>query len=529
MNWRMIAGGAALLSVLAGCGGGDELPTCAEGETLCGPNCVQTAADPRHCGACDVACGANELCAEGACQVECPTGQTECSGGCFTLQSSRAHCGACDNACGETFACVEGTCSTTCPGAQTLCDGACADTTTDASHCGACGNACLPDQACVGGSCAVVCADNLEDCGGACRNLQSDPRNCGACGNTCGTHELCSEGACVLTCAGFTPDECDGACTNLQVDPQNCGACGTACASGEVCSAGACASECDAAADVCGGSCTDTSFDPNNCGVCGVSCPVPGNGLAVCSASTCGAVCQENFADCDFDLNASGSNGCEANLMSSPDHCGGCGVQCLSDVTQVAACNDGVCGRTCQPGYTDCDGDPSNGCEVQTASDAANCGGCGVACGAAEYCNAGLCAPVVGDVCAAPADIYDGANTIPWVATALDYITTTPSCVSVGTIQGPDIVLRYVATANGTVKFNFPNKPTNNRWVALVFDAPCGTLTPQLACISDWSPAFMEGTISATAGTTYYLYVASTTSGGAPLNNPLDVVVTVTP
>ena len=525
MNWRSIAGGAAFFIALAGCGGGNETPICGEGETLCGLNCVQTQADPRHCGACDAACGGNEVCAEGVCQTECPAGQTECGGGCFSLDSSRAHCGACDNACGDTEACVEGTCSTTCPGSQTLCDGACVDTQTDGANCGACGTACLPDQACVAGACQVVCASNLEDCNGTCRDLQSDPNNCGACGNSCGLHELCNAGTCELTCGGFTPDACNGACTNLQVDPQNCGACGTACAGGEVCNAGTCASECGAGADVCSGSCTDTTIDPSNCGACGVACPTPGNGLAVCSASGCNAVCQENFADCDFDLNASGSNGCEANLMSSADHCGGCGLPCQSDQTQVATCNNGICDRTCQPGYTDCDGEPANGCESQTSSDPLNCGGCGIACGPNQACNNSACGPG-GDVCGAEIEVFAGNNTITWLGSGVEYLTATPSCVSVGVIESPDLVLKYTATTTGPVLFHFPNKPTSTRWVAVVSDSPCGTITPQLACISDWSPNYMEGSVNVTAGTTYWLYVADTSSGTLPLSNPFELVIT---
>lgn len=37
-------------------------------------------------------------------------------------------------------------------------------------------------------------------------------------------------------------------------------------------------------------------------------------------------------------------------------------------------------GDGCPEGYADCDGDPVNGCEIQTTNDQVNCGGCGATC-----------------------------------------------------------------------------------------------------------------------------------------------------
>ena len=87
--------------------------------------------------------------------------------------------------------------------------------------------------------------------------------------------------------------------------------------------------------------------------------------------------CPEGFADCDGEL----SNGCEATLETSPLNCGACGVACAS-VHQDALCSAGTCIALCQAGFADCDGDASNGCEVDTANDPAHCGACARSCSA---------------------------------------------------------------------------------------------------------------------------------------------------
>ncbi|MGM0556168.1 MAG: hypothetical protein ACQEVA_07300 [Myxococcota bacterium] len=84
--------------------------------------------------------------------------------------------------------------------------------------------------------------------------------------------------------------------------------------------------------------------------------------------------CAGDTADCDGDP----SNGCEVDLSTSPDNCGTCGNTC-SDVNGTSTCDAGSCVITCDASYGDCDSDPLNGCE-EDLSAIPNCGACGEDC-----------------------------------------------------------------------------------------------------------------------------------------------------
>lgn len=581
---------AALGLALAGCGddGGNDaglgsdagvstdgqVASCGSSETLCGTSCVDTDGDPRHCGGCSMACGTGEVCSAGACATVCPDGQQECSGGCFTLAASNTHCGACGNQCAAGEMCSAGECDVSCGAGLTDCNGSCRDTQTDRTNCGgcgvtcgggevcaagactlscgsglvdcngvctdtassrdncgACGVTCGADELCTANGCELFCASGLEDCNGTCRDTSSDRNHCGGCGVTCGAEEVCTSGACALSCTGFASTECNGVCTSIATDPANCGACGTVCGTGEVCSSGVCTGTagCSAPNQLCGGVCTSVANDPGNCGTCGTTCAGGTNAVPVCGAGSCGAICQAAYADCDQDLGATGSNGCEVNTNTAITDCGACGNACSLPANAAASCVGGTCGLgACSPGFDNCDNDPATGCEAELALDVMNCGACGVTCTSSQMCSSGTCVTAVpgGESCADTLPIVPGDNSIAWMATTADYLSGVPSCVSVGTVDGPDVVLTYSPSFTGSTEFRIFNKPTSTRWVIIVSDGTCGTLVPELACLSDWSPSEFAGEVSVTAGTTYYLYVADTTSGTLPLSNPFDLRVT---
>ena len=103
---------------------------CGAEETLCGGNCVKTATDPAHCGKCDHACAAAEVCSKGVCAASCDPGLTVCSAGCVDLKNDAQHCGSCKIACDPVMDgvphCTDAKCTLACNQGFTACNGACA-------------------------------------------------------------------------------------------------------------------------------------------------------------------------------------------------------------------------------------------------------------------------------------------------------------------------------------------------------------------------------------------------------------------
>ncbi|WP_240360116.1 Ig-like domain-containing protein [Pyxidicoccus caerfyrddinensis] len=79
--------------------------------------------------------------------------------------------------------------------------------------------------------------------------------------------------------------------------------------------------------------------------------------------------CPAGTADCD----GNSSNGCEVDLTTDEDHCGACGTTCQDNNYAQGVCQAATCGNTCQPGYYDCDGNVANGCESTYACQATAC------------------------------------------------------------------------------------------------------------------------------------------------------------
>jgi hypothetical protein len=113
-----------------------------------------------------------------------------------------------------------------------------------------------------------------------------------------------------------------------------------------------------------------------------------------CSAGSC--VCAAGQASCDGDA----TNGCEINTANNTSHCGGCNLACSTNNIS-AACASGACTGTCASGFADCDSDKrTNGCERPVSSDVLNCGGCNVTCSTSNItrtCNSGVCDGVCAD------------------------------------------------------------------------------------------------------------------------------------
>jgi hypothetical protein len=98
------------------------------------------------------------------------------------------------------------------------------------------------------------------------------------------------------------------------------------------------------------------------------------------------AACPPNHADCD----GNPANGCETNTNVDVYNCGRCGVECVRPCGTVS-CVGGWCAADCSPGFGDCDGDWCNGCEANLLTDPNHCGGCSIVCGTGQICVAGIC------------------------------------------------------------------------------------------------------------------------------------------
>jgi alpha-tubulin suppressor-like RCC1 family protein len=427
-------------------GAANTVPTCLAGACAAGPcaagfaDCdrnpangceVDLRSNASSCGACGAACPAGGACAAGVCA--CPAGATACAGVCRATATDAGHCGACGRACAlanATAACAGGGCViASCAAGYADCDGNAAngcevDTRTHTQHCGACRNVCPAatgaTAVCAAGVCAVstaVCTPSTRaDCDRVSSNgcevdTTSDAAHCGACGSRCAyahAAATCAAGRCAMGACDAGWADCDRNATNgCEVDTRasaaHCGACGGACPAGGACSAGVCA--CPAGWTVCSAACRNTAVDASHCGTCGRTCALA-NATAACAGGGCViASCSPGYADCD----GTPSNGCEVDLRTDASNCGACARRCAA-ANAMSTCVAGACDTRCNPGWADCDRASANGCEVDTRTDPGHCGACGAACaggingGPAVACAAGAC----GDL----AQVASGSNTV---------------------------------------------------------------------------------------------------------------------
>jgi hypothetical protein len=357
-----------------------------------------------RCGGCVVGrdhCALGTFCDPVArsCTAGCDD-DDDCGGGVTRCDVPTHRCTGCaiSRDCVPGTICRDAVCVPGCTDAKpcgvgsTCCAERCVDVSTAAAHCGACGNACSEGSSCCFGRCVTPGGDAL---------------NCGRCGLACSAANgtpACTAGVCgVAACnAGF--GDCDGDAGNgceaeLSANPMNCGACGRGCTAGvnasTRCAAGACVAECNAGYGDCDGDAangceTELGRSAAHCGACGQACPAGPNAVATCTMAMCGVSCESGFSDCDGDAR----NGCEVFVATSAAHCGGCGIRCAVDHANAACMGARCVVASCETGWADCDGAAADGCEVDLNAESANCGACGRRCEAGTACSAGSCASV---------------------------------------------------------------------------------------------------------------------------------------
>jgi hypothetical protein len=83
---------------------------CELGTTACDGRCVDLAVDVTSCGGCGIRCGAEQLCADGACVDRCGPGTVACGSACVDLMTDPDNCGACGRECPSGI-CTLGVCT----------------------------------------------------------------------------------------------------------------------------------------------------------------------------------------------------------------------------------------------------------------------------------------------------------------------------------------------------------------------------------------------------------------------------------
>lgn len=335
--------GALALFALAACDNRNMTvrctPGCSSVQMCCssstGNRCIDYFSDPANCGGCGNVCASGQLCVNRMCMASTvfpDAGPVDAR----TVANDAPFSGSCTPTCGADFNCCGSTCVAR--------DGAGGTSDPSFSNCGACGRACDSDGAnhcgrfgtstqCMCGT-GPACDTSIGDScvlgmSGDYECLRSDiPENCGTPPVRCNPGESCDSGMCV------------------------CGSLGRQCAAGETCvNTGGTAT------------CRDFSSDPMNCGRMGNACLAGEECVSGSCSCNGGAACMR--VD-------SGGGGLPI---------GGGPASCMAEGGAVLECGGGGipfpglggCGQVC------C----ATGC---IDVDSANCGGCGVTCGAGQVC-----------------------------------------------------------------------------------------------------------------------------------------------
>jgi hypothetical protein len=274
-------------------------------------------------------------------------------------------------------------------------------------------------------------------------------------------------------CDGQGADGCED---NLNTDKNNCGGCGVACqainTSSTSCSGGACVPVCAAGFGNCDGNgingCEDnTNTDSNNCGTCGHKCNLA-NASSTCSAGGCVITsCNAGFADC----NNNPADGCEVNTNTNDANCGGCFNSCQKANVATSSCSAGICTiNSCNGGWGNCDNNAGNGCEDNLTNDINNCGVCNNKCVQESETTGVTCAGSACKVttCAANWFDVDGADSNGCECEQDQVGNSCASAVSLGTIAVNAAPLNYTAYSGVSLNLTGTGN-TDEDWFSVTF------------------------------------------------------------
>ena len=416
---------------------------CQDGLVLCGEqgakSCIDPKTDRKYCGArglCNsstmtsdnyagMKCGEHEKCVDGECR--CAAGYLKCNGKCISVTS--------DTSCGKTESCdklvncqergrvcINYECK--CSKDYVECNGECINPNVSGTHCGARGdcnndseesldykgdNCAKKNEVCkiidngVGeAKCASSCPEGLINCNGECVDQAEYHLNksCTGChADYCYTGSVDEKGKPI----DFNYRLCKSVDTNGVDNKKNssrfCNGCNvvpyrddlgendaTSCPPSMYCTgeSGLYRCDCKPGTTLCKIPVEGSSDLKSAC--------IPSDHLKECSVDDNGNMeltCEDGWKDCNGDP----TDGCETNLNTSVEHCGDCKNNCF-ETTKGAfgqTCNEGKCDYAlCLSGYGDCNDDRTDGCEVDVLSNKEHCGACNKKC-EGEYCNNSIC------------------------------------------------------------------------------------------------------------------------------------------
>ncbi len=223
----------------------------------------------------------------------------------------------------------------------------------------------------------------------------------------------CGEPACVNGGVSSTNKATGASCGEGNVDVCNAtGQCVTSscgdlliksgseqCDDGNVTNGDGCSSSCLIEA---GWSCPPNQSCATVCGDGVVAGTEACDDINVSNGDGCSSACQvEAGWSCSYQLNPVAKSVCTIpcgdGVLAGSEQCDdgntqdgdGCTSTCSVESTYVCNGQPSVC--SCQSGFANCDGSPSNGCETDINTDLNNCGACGSPCGAGQSCAGGVC------------------------------------------------------------------------------------------------------------------------------------------